>query len=87
MTNPTPANSQELSILGTDPNGPRSLSIVRPLHRSHALAIATENVVEHISEDVGASRFPLGHADLADVGAKLQLMGDGVGGDGVREAF
>ena len=45
--------------------------------RSHTLTIATENVKEHVFEEVNASRFTLEHSDLADVGRKLQALGEG----------
>lgn len=46
--------------------------------RSYTLAIATENVTERVFEEVNASRFTLEHDDLAEIGRKLQALGEGL---------
>ena len=46
--------------------------------RSHTLTIATENVRERVFEEVNASRFHIEHSDLAQIGTRLQALGEGL---------
>ena len=46
--------------------------------RSHALTIATENVTERVFEEVNANRFQIEHGDMAEIGKKLQALGEGI---------
>jgi hypothetical protein len=47
--------------------------------QSHSLAIATENVDEGVFEAVNASHFPVGLADIAAIGCKLQAVAGHLG--------
>lgn len=55
--------------------------------RSHAIAIAAENVGEHVYEEVKASRFHLENEDLAGIGGKLQALGENLYEPDFRRLF
>jgi hypothetical protein len=47
-------------------------------HRSHSIVVATANVEQRAYEDANASNFPVECEDLADIGTKLNAIGDGL---------
>ena len=51
---------------------------------SHVLAIAAEKEGERVFEDAGVPRFVLEQGDLADVGGKLEALGDELSEDELR---
>ena len=54
---------------------------------THAIAIGTENVAERVFEEVNASRFPIEHNDLAEIGTKLQGLANGLTNEEFKRFF
>lgn len=56
--------------------------------RSHTIALATENVSNHYFEDApNASRFPMENQDLAEIGGKLQALGENLSNEEFHKRF
>jgi|SRR5512137_668928 hypothetical protein len=53
--------------------------------QSHALVIAAENITDRVFEDGNLSRFPLEGEDMAGIGAKLSVLGDGLAEDEIEQ--
>ncbi len=56
-------------------------------NRSHAIVVATENVPERVYESVNASTFPAEPGDLAEIGSKLQALGDDMAKADIAKMF
>ena len=56
-------------------------------NRSHMLALAVENVEEGFFEAGKVSQFPVGQADLAGIGSKLQALAENLFNEEFRRQF
>ena len=74
-------------IILAEREGLSLLFVKRPdENRSHQIVLAVENK-DRIFEDTNASRFPLEHDDLVEIGNKLSALGEGMSREDFKRFF